>query len=341
MSLRLPLALLGLLGAWVLITNVGRPGDPWPVVGALAVAAGALVAGFLLPDPARWAVGTALGVAAMAWVLAAEGPLDGPLSQPLGYANANAALVVQGAAVIAVAAASSRRTWLGWLGIAGACAAVVLCLVIGAAAATAGALLVLMALVLPGMLGRRVAVLVAVSVLAASSALAFVVGAVGGGGAVERAVSERRVALWTDGVDAVRDSPWLGAGAREFPSVSPTAAQDADTREAHAELLQRATENGLPGLGLEAAALAVVVAVLAVNAWRDRDARDGRLAAVGLAGVCALWANAGVDWILAFPAVVALGGLVAGMALPRRSEPTTSRHRRQRGVAQRVEPLRK
>jgi O-antigen ligase len=341
MSLRLPLALLGLLGAWVLITGAGRPDDHWPVVGAVAVAAGGLVAGFLLPHPARWAVGTALGVAAMAWVLAAAGRLDEPLSQPLGYANANAALVVQGAAAFAVAAASTRRRWLAPVGIAGPCAAVVLCLVIGATAATAGALLVLVALVLPGVLGRRVAVVVAVSVLGAASALAFVVGAVGGGEVLERAVSERRVALWTDGVDAVRDHPWLGAGAREFPSVSPTAAQDADTREAHAELLQRAAENGLPGFGLEAAAVAVVVATLALAAWRGKDARDGRLGAVGLAGVCALWANAGVDWILAFPPVVALGGLVAGMALPRRSEPTTSRHRMHRGVPQRVEPLRK
>jgi O-antigen ligase len=177
-------------------------------------------------------------------------------------------------------------------------------------------------------------------VVSAASALSFTVGTIGGGG-VERAVSERRVALWTDGVEALAADPWLGSGPRAFRSVSPTAAGDSDTREAHAELLQRAVESGVPGLILEVAALVVLAATLARRAWRNDHPQDARVAAVGLAGVCALWANAGVDWVLAFPAVIGLGTVVAGMAYPRHRGMTKRDRRVTAPSAVRVETLRK
>ena len=123
-------------------------------------------------------------------------------------------------------------------------------------------------------------------------------------------------------MDALAEEPLLGVGSRAFSTVSPTAAGDSDTREAHAELLQRAVENGAPGVLLEVLAVSVVAGALARRAWRrnatDRPRTgamsDDRAALVGLAALSALWANAGVDWVLAFPVVVAACSVVTGLA---------------------------
>jgi O-antigen ligase len=310
---RLPLTLVQLLVAWLLLTSLGHRGDPWPVVGAAVLAFLAYLAGRAVPEPARPWVAGLVGAASLAAVLLGDGPLDFVLSGPLGYANANAALAVQGGAALALVG-TAGPAWRRVAGILGAVAAVVLALLIGAAAAVVGGVLVLLAVAAPAPTARRVSVLLSVGTLVGASVLPFVVGAVGADDAVRRALTERRVQLWSDGVAALPDHLLLGVGARDFPTVSPTAAHDSDTREAHAELLQRAVENGLPGLLLEAGVVAAVALDLARRAW---PATGGAAPAVGLAALAALWANAGVDWVLAFPAVVAAGGVVVGLGAGR------------------------
>ncbi|MGH8892861.1 MAG: O-antigen ligase family protein [Actinomycetes bacterium] len=305
-----PLFLIALLICWLLMTSTDGRGDPWPVVGAAAVAAVAFVLGQLVPGPVRPWVAVAIGAVAMGAVLLGDGPLDFVTSGPLGYANANAALAAQATAAFGVAATGGLRS-LRLVALAGAAAGLVTCALIGAVAAAAGAVLVLVALGATSMRSDRAqqaSIALSLAVVVGASALSFVVGALGASPDVARLVSERRVSLWTDGVTALREDPVVGAGARGFPSVSPTAAGDPDTREAHAELLQRSAENGLIGVGLEGAAVASVFVGLA----RRRDA----VATVGVAGMAALWANAGVDWVLAFPSVLGTGCLVVGLAAP-------------------------
>lgn len=302
-----PLALAGLLAGWLLLDR--RGGDPWPVVGALAVASATFLAGRLVPPAGVPWVALAAGAGYLGAVLLGSGPLDGTQSGPLGYANANAALAVQGGAACAVAVAAARHRILVLLGWAAVLASAVLTLLMGAYAATAGAVLVAAVLLARARPWRGAAVGLCLAALVAASGLAFVVGWLGAPAPVEQAVTVRRVQLWVDGVAAIGDRPWRGVGAREFRAASPTAAGDADTREAHAELLQRTVENGVVGGVLEAAAIAAVVVGL--------TRRSGPESVVGLAGLAAVWANAGVDYVLAFPAVVAPAFLLAGLAWPR------------------------
>lgn len=298
-----------LLAAWVLVSSIGGRGDPWPVVGVIAMAICCHLAGRFVPRPVvPWAA-LGLGVGIIGAVLVGSGTLADPLAGPLGYANANAALVVQGAAALAVAG------WAGpaWLRLptgVGVVGCLLVCLQVGAVAATvscAVVLVVMLAVESEG--GRRSAVALSVALLVAGSALAFVAGLGVLDGTIGDTFSQRRVTLWQQGVEAIGDRPLLGAGARDFREVSTAAARDADTREAHSEFVQRAAESGFPGLLLELAAV-VVVAVALVR-------RGTPAAACALAGWAALWANAGVDWVLAFPAVVAAGALLSGLGLGR------------------------
>ena len=329
MSLRAALALPELLVGWVLITSVGEQGHPWPVVGAVTLAAGAYVVGHAVPGAARPWAAAALGAVSLAAVLLGSGPLGDVLAGPLGYANANAALATQAGAALGLLAAA-RPAWARAVAALGVIAALVTTVLIGAAAASAGVVLLLIAVVAPGRTGLRMSAVLSCVALASASLLPFVVGAVGIGDRGVAALTERRVDLWTDGVDAIPDAPVLGAGAREFATVSPTAAGDSDTREAHAELLQRTVENGLPGGLLEAGAVVVLVVSLLRRVWAGRA---GRAAVVCLAALAALWANAGVDYVLAFPAVLGVGFAVVGLASEpprwRRAGPrhSGSRHR--------------
>lgn len=307
--LQVVLVPVGLLMLWVLVSGLDGRGDPWPVVGALAIAAACHTAARLVPRRLVAGFALAIGAGSVMTVLLDPHALSDPVAGPLGYSNANAALVVQGAAALAVAA------WAGpaWMRLPCGVAVVgclLVCLQIEAVAATTGCAVILVVMLMAESDGgRRIAVALAVAFGVGGSAVAFLAGSGVFAQQAAGTFSERRVALWTEGVAAIGDRPFLGAGARDFTEVSPTAAADADTREAHAELVQRGAENGLPGLVLEAgAALSVAFALIR---------RATPAAACGLAGWAVLWANAGVDWVLGFPAVVALAAVVSGLGLVR------------------------
>lgn len=298
-----------LLIAWVLVSSVDGRGDPWPVVGVIAVGLVAYAAARLVPAAlVAWAA-LGLGIAILVAVLLGGRALSDPLAGPLGYSNANAALMVQGAAAFAVAG------WAGpaWLRLPTGVSIVgclLLCLQVGAEAATVGCAVVLVVMLASeSEPGRQASVALAVVLGLAGTIVAFVVGAGVLDGAAADTFSERRVSLWSEGVDAIAERPILGVGARSFTAASPTAAKDPDTREAHSELVQRGAESGLPGLLLELAA-GVAVAVALIR-------RSTPAAVCALAGWAALWANAGVDWVLAFPAVVGAAALVCGLGSAR------------------------
>lgn len=293
-----------LLCAWALASNAGGRGDPWPLVGAAVLALTFNLIGRALPRRTGLWAGLAVGSGALGAVLLAPGSLSDPSAGPLGYANANAALVVQGAAAFAVVGRSGPR-WLRLPSGLAVIACFLVCLRIQAVAATAGCALVLAVMIAAGSPTRRRAAVALTAFVGVTASLGPF--AVGAGLLDDRAgqvLSERRVHLWQDGVEALSENLILGVGTRDFPTVSP-AATDEDTREAHAEFLQRAVENGLPGLTLEAAA------VLAVAAGLIRRATPP--AACACAGWTALWVNAGVDWVLSFPAVLGVGALVSGL----------------------------
>jgi hypothetical protein len=118
-------------------------------------------------------------------------------------------------------------------------------------------------------------------------------------------LSERRIALWHDAVVLMERHPLDGAGPGRFPTASPVARSDPDTRFAHSLPLELGAEDGVAA-GLSIAAL--LVALAAAAAVRRRAA----------AAVVATWAvatfalQASIDYTYRFPAVVLLASLVAG-----------------------------
>ncbi len=258
-----------------------------------------IVARFLGPLWTSGAVIVAVGVAVL---LTPGSVVDSPFGAPLGYANANAALMVLTAAAAVLVARRSRPEWLRGLGWLVAVAAAVVPLVSGALAATGSAVLLGLAVVVSqihhgGSGSRRIVVAGAALVAAACSAtvaMALVCPCEGG---IGRAVTDNRVALWADAIDLAAAHPLTGVGLGRFDQASPTAAADDDLPHAHGELLQTAAEAGLPGLALALVLIGAVYAHLARAARTDPDA------IVVAAAITGLLVHAQVDYVLRFPAI--------------------------------------
>ena len=241
---------------------------------------------------------------------------------PLGYANASAAL-----AVLAVVA-SLMLVLPGWpllpriltlpIGIvlvvtpllldarAGAIltGAIVIAFIIGVAlrwprwGIIVAAAAVLLAIVMTSWLGAsydRAATSVAVEV-------------------ADTSLSEARLNLWHDAIVITTDHPWTGVGWGGFATTSPLARSDEDLRFAHNEFLQQAAESGFPGLLLTIALFAWAFARLYVSGNSDAVASLGAfaLAAAGVAG--------SVDYVLRFPAVSLAAAALVGAAQARRPD---------------------
>lgn len=102
-------ALVTGLAGWSLLSAHLRGGDALDMVGVLALLAGGYLLGRLTAGWA-WVVAAVSVVGFATWVVVTPGALSGgPLAGPLGYANANAALAVEVAAIALTAAARSRR----------------------------------------------------------------------------------------------------------------------------------------------------------------------------------------------------------------------------------------
>ena len=304
------LAIAGAFAGWVLVSAQATGGDPADYFATLAIFVAAYLVGRLTANWA-WVTAAAMGVAFGGWILTTDGALDGgPLAGPLGYANANAALAVQVAAVLLVAATRTRPL-IGRLLLAAASVPVLAVAWFNEswAALGGGAVLFAVGLVVILVEPRRGALPVLVCGLVVAAALAGQVAVAAGVGddAAARAVSERRVDLWSDAANLVRSEPLIGHGPQSFATASPTAASDTDTQAAHSAVLEVAAETGLVGAGLLLMLVAWAFWSLALT-----SAGPGIVGAVGWTAFCL---HALVDYVADYPVVVGAAAVSLGLAV--------------------------
>lgn len=295
-GLILPVALAG----WALLSHPAAPGGAamagLVIAGMVAWIVGALIA---RASPVVLGVGVAL-VIGIAIVGALPASLrGGPTAPPLGYANANAALMTAAVAGLLCAASATRSANRPWL-VATAVGFTVASIVGGsrAGAVTCVLLLVLWPLL---SLGRTwfwqlVSGLVLVTGFSVTVGLGLTQDPQQPPALLTGSLSEVRLSLWSDALELAKDHPILGVGPGNLARDSAIARSDPDLAWAHSAPLQTLAELG--GIGL-----VLLGAVVGWMIWRL-----GR-ASVVLA-VMALQPM--VDYVLDFPLVVVLFALVFG-----------------------------
>lgn len=317
---------LALVGAWILwavTTSLlhGRllsPLSPYvvaPVMVTIGIAMGRQLADRFahegVDDPRPGGLAIAAVTVFFVWELWRGGSGGGPL----GYANANAALAVQGLALLATAALNSRSRRFYVLALIGMVATAA---VIGSRAGLAVMLPVLavVALVLLVRLRSRGwiaagVVVSAASVAAAAVGVMWLARSAAWPDLAALAFDEARRQLWGDAWVLWRQHAVIGAGPGSFRDFTPLGV-DADTSTAHSSVLQVAAETGAVGLVLFTALVAVGFAV----AVRGRTRR----ALVGIAAWSALAIHSFVDHLLEFSLVALAAGLALGWAGRQTSE---------------------
>lgn len=225
---------------------------------------------------------------------------------PLGYANANAALAVQLAALCALLAleATGRERW-ALLGAAGIAALAVAPTHSDAASVTGVPLLGAVAVAFTGRVKRRWWA-IAAGVIGVVGSAATVIGLAVSPTWPARltdAFSPARHTLWADALTLWAKRPLIGSGPGSFRRFSPLAS-DPDLATAHMSLLQVGAETGLVGVLLFAALVAVGFTLAA----RGRPA----LTLVMSAALAALLIHSFVDHILEFWPVLLVTGTSLG-----------------------------
>jgi O-antigen ligase len=305
---------------WTLVSASISGGGPDATIAALAGVGVALVIGRLsgvfgsTPAASIVTVGIVLLVApSMPDVISGR-----PQSGPLGYSNANAALLLQAAVGSLIVGAAARSGALRWTvaGVAVAIGGVIL----WSGSYAAALLLVLPLLVIASprvssRMSRRIiaacAILMLVS-LTSTSAMAALDGD-GERGASEASlgasiVGERRMILWRAALTLMLEHPVTGVGPGRFDDEAAPARADPDARWAHNEFLQQGAETGVLGALLLIALFLYGFARL----WVVADAsRSTALAATSLA---VLGIHACVDYVLHFPAIAIAAALLVGAA---------------------------
>lgn len=309
---------LSCCSVWALVAAAGRPARPeGTLLAVLAVTAGYALGrmlGALLP---ALAPAVAAG-AVLALVLAPPGRLAAhPDAPPLGYANADAALLVLAAGAACCAAWAVRRTAprVGLLA-AGAGAAVVALALGSAAGFAAGVAIVLCSLAsarmrhrLPGLACLALAAAVAV---AASCAVAVDALPAGLSASLTGQLTQPRVQLWHQAVTLAEHHPLRGVGPDRFADeAAPAADLTPAAPSPQSAPLQLAAEQGVPGVAL----LAVSFGWLLTALWRSpRPTPVVLTAAATLTGLAML---ATVDHVLSYAVVTAGAGFLAGVATAR------------------------
>ncbi len=229
---------------------------------------------------------------------------DGAGRGPFGYANAKAALFVQGSVAAVMLAMTVGSTIVRRLALGAAFAFGIVPLVSGTVAASLTLGLVVGSILLPRRWARQ-AVTSFMVLFAAVLITTTIVGIAGelpgdwGG--------ERRVTLWSEAVDMMADNPILGSGA--FSENSPTAGKDADASWAHNEFLQLGAEHGIPALAAAAGAIIWLLVRL------RRAAIMSTLALPAAAAVTALSVNACVDYVGHFVLIPLFCAALVGTAI--------------------------
>lgn len=225
---------------------------------------------------------------------------------PLGYANANAALGVQLAALAALLALDARGLNRILLLAAAACSAVVVWPT-HSEAATAVLVPLLVAIVVAFTIQVRrrwwSVTAGAVGVAAAAATVTALTILSAWPGWLTAALSDTRHALWRDALKLWAKHPLIGAGPGAFQKFSPLA-KDPEYAMAHMSLLQIGAETGLIGVLLFAALVALGFAMAA----RGRPAAT----LVMSAALAALLIHSFADHILEFWPIMLVVGLALG-----------------------------
>ncbi len=317
-GLLLVVTAIGTASASVVITG---DGDARAVVAMLAAAAVAHVLGRLLAPVLEVVVALVVSSIALL-ILLEEGALSGyPIAPPLGYANANAALYVQAAALAALAAVTVTRQEWRTAALASAVGLVLVTAVTGSLAGLlTGALVLVAAKVGSGRrdVSRGVGATASLVVVLLAHLAVFVLAVSYRPGATERSaaqsaaassLSDRRLDLWHDAVQISFHNPLSGVGFGRFPAASETAQLDLDTQEAHSVTLQWAAETGWVG----ALAVLGLLMWMAVRPFVTGSVADPPAAAlVSAAAAIGFALHASVDYVASFPFVVVLAAFVSG-----------------------------
>lgn len=291
---------LTLFAAWALVSHPGAPESrAWAI--SCGVLGGGLLVGAVVGrvDPALAGL-LALVIAVGSVLATAPASFSGlPTAPPLGYMNANGALVLAGAAGGVVA--TSRRPVSWQLGAAGVALVLTwVCLAGGAQAAAVACLCVAVWAVLRGRGPASFWVLAGVGSVVApvGTTVLWASGVLGRPAALVAALSEERFSLWSEAWALLRAHPVSGVGPGRFSQQAPTAA-DPDLAWAHSAFLQTGAELGWVGIGLFALVCAWALVALG---------RDGVL--LGL-----LLLPASIDYVLHFGGVLLVSSLVVGGAV--------------------------
>jgi O-antigen ligase len=297
---RAGLAAIAVLTIWPLL-NGG-----WGTSALVVACAGVFAVSRLLSSSSSWIVPAFL---LFGLVMVAAIDPGGLFSEsagrgPFGYANAKAAMFVQGSVAAVMLAIAAGRTTVRRLALGAAFVFSVVPLVSGTVAASLTLVFVVGSVVLPRRLARQAVTSFGVLFVVALLATAVV----GIAGQLPGAPSDdRRVTLWSEAVDILAANPVLGGGA--FSEVSATAASDADASWAHNEFLQLGAEHGIPALA------AAVFLVLWVFVRLRRAAVMSPLALPGAAAVAALTVHACVDYVGHFALIPMFCAALVGAAV--------------------------
>jgi O-antigen ligase len=288
------------------------PTSPY-VLAPLFVVAG-IVAGRLVAPYASGRRTTLWLLVAVSVFLAGVVFTPGPAKQPLGYANANAAVAVQLLALSGLALLGARGADRLLLAMASLGALLVIVAnrsVAGLAVVVPLALAILLVVWRPPRHRWWAVVLSTSTLMAGSAAVLALAGRAQWPPRVLQGLDSARKQLWNDALALWRAHPLTGGGPGSFRDASPLAV-DPDTSTAHSSLLQVGSETGVIGVVL----LALLVVTGLVVACRGVPAA----AVVGVAGWTALWVHSLADHLLEFAVVAVAAGMVLGWAGAVRSE---------------------
>jgi len=302
---------------WTVMTAGGWTDGAWPVVAlyggsAAAYLVGRTVGRLLPPLVPGLVVALSLWVG---WLSVADWLRDGRMEQPFGYPNAQAGFFVLTAVASWMLALVSRRPPARAIGFALAAASAAVVLISGSIAASMLLILPVTAVASRGRLDRWF------TVGAAGLVILAILGTVVLGtlyaptrstqpeGGLPSLLTERRLALWSDALAIMRQSPLKGVGPGRFGLESPTARSDPDAGWAHNDFLQMGAETGVFGLLLLLGVFLWGFASLAVGSER------GAIASLGAAALAALGIQGSVDYVLRFPALPLVTAALVGVAV--------------------------
>jgi O-antigen ligase len=313
----------GMLAIWTLASARVAGGDPWPLVGLLALAAATfLVAWGASRRRQRIVPGAVIAVSIVVSVLAALG-LAGTvrLLDLASYPNAQAELFVQ-ATIAGGMLGAMPGSWRGR--VAGNVAALgFACGVL--LTRSSGGIVLLCAVGLTALWARRrptggsgivaVAWGIALAIAFAATVVLGLGSAPGSPGALERSSSDplslRRLELWHEAITLMDRAPVWGVGPGRFADVRGVARTDTDIRWAHEEFLQRGAETGVAGLILTGSVFVWAIVAIVVGG------RRGLVPALGITAVAALGIHACIDYVLHYPLIVMAAAALAGVAAAR------------------------